>query len=87
MTAHEKFFEHNGKRISYREAEVLLCCANNLTVKQTASVLCRSHKTIQRHHENLHTRFDLRGYNSLVCFASKLLPELEKWVTLPIKMG
>jgi DNA-binding CsgD family transcriptional regulator len=80
MTPQERYFEYNGQRISYREGEVLLSCAQGLTVEQTAEKLSVSNSTIKRHRENLRLRFSLQGYNALVCFASKLQPELEKWV-------
>ncbi|MFN4147403.1 MAG: helix-turn-helix transcriptional regulator [Runella sp.] len=80
MTAYDKFFEYEGQRISYREAEVLLAYANGCTVEQTAQKLKRSPKTIKRHRENLRLRFGLEGYHSLVCLALKIKPQLEKWV-------
>lgn len=76
----ERYFHYNGQRISYREAEVLLACAQGLTIEQTAEKLYISPSTIKRHRENLRLRFSLQGYSALVCFASKLGTELEKWV-------
>jgi DNA-binding CsgD family transcriptional regulator len=61
MTARNKFFEHNAQHISYREAQVLLCRARGLTIAQAADFLSISPKTIQRHHDNIHCRFDLQG--------------------------
>ncbi len=78
MTAQDKFFEHDGKRITYREAEVLLCCAKGMTSLQTADRLGVCVGTINRHHENIRTRFSLKGYHTLTCFATTLQPELEK---------
>lgn len=76
----ERFFHYNGQRISFREGEVLLACAKGWTIEDTAEKLNLSNSTIKRHRENLRLRFSLQGYNALVCFASKLQPELEKWV-------
>ena len=78
MTAHDKFFEHDGKRITYREAQVLRCCAKGMTAQQTADLLCVCTGTINRHHENIRARFELKGYHALTHFAIGLLPELEK---------
>lgn len=86
MTARDKVFEHDGKRISYREAEMLMCCARGLTVNETADFLCLSKATIKRHREHVREHFDLKGYHTLDCFAMKLLPELEKWATWPIDL-
>ena len=80
MTPNERFFEYNSQRISYREGQVLLACALGWTIEQTAEKLSVSNSTIKRHRENIRLRFSLQGYNALVCFASKLQPELEKWV-------
>lgn len=87
MTARDKFFEHDGQRISYREAEVLLCCARGMTIKETADTLFINFKTVKRHRNNIHTRFNLPRYHAVTCFATQLLPELEKWVLWPIKMS
>lgn len=76
----ERYFHYNGQRISYREGEVLLACAKGWTIEQTAEKLFISPNTIKRHRENLRLRFSLQGYSALVCFASKLEPDLEKWV-------
>ena len=80
MTARDKVFEHDGNTITCCEAKVLICCAKGMSVKETAALLCRSHKTIKRHRENIHARFGLQRYHTLTSFAIKLLPELEKWV-------
>ena len=81
MTARNKFFEHEGKQITYREAQVLMCCAQGKTIKETANFLCLGKATIKRHREHVRAHFDLKGYHTLECFAMKLLPELEKWAT------
>ena len=80
MTARNKVFEHDGQTITYCEAQILLCCAKGMSIKESAALLCRSHKTIKRHRENIHDRFGIQRYHTLTCFALKLLPELEKWV-------
>lgn len=87
MTPHERYFEYNGQRISYREGEVLLAYALGWKIADTANALCVSKKTIERHRENIRLRFGLQEYHDLRCFSTKLQPELEKWVNLPIKMG
>lgn len=76
----KRTFEHNGHILTYREVEVLLCCAKGMTIKETATTLFISPKTVQRHHENLNLRFGLHGYHALTCFSTGLLSELEKWV-------
>lgn len=83
----ERYFHYNGQRISYREGEVLLACAKGWTIADTAETLHISKKTIERHRENIRLRFGLQEYHDLRCFATKLQPELEKWVKLPTKMG
>ncbi|WP_041340836.1 response regulator transcription factor [Runella slithyformis] len=80
MTPHDKFFEYDGQRISYREGEVLLACAQGLTIEQTAKKLFISQHTVKTHREKLRLRFSLQGYTKLVWFATKLQPELEKWI-------
>ena len=80
MTVRDKVFEHDGQAISYCEAKVLIYCAKGMSIKETAALLCRSHKTIKRHRENIHARFGPQRYHTLTSFAVKLLPELEKWV-------
>jgi DNA-binding CsgD family transcriptional regulator len=87
MTARDKFFEHDGQRISYREAEVLLCCARGMTIQQTADLLYIGYSTAKTHREHLRTRFGLEGHHTLACLAAKILPELEKSVTLPTEIG
>ena len=83
MTAQDKFFEHDGKRISYREAEVLLCCAKGMSIEQTANLLNISPATVKSHREHLRERFGTHGRNALCIMAVKLQPELEKSVNLP----
>lgn len=87
MKSREKVFKHDGKQITYREAEVLLCCANGLTITQTSEVLFISYTTVKTHRENIRSRFMLNGYNALMCFAIKLRPELEKSVDILSKIG
>lgn len=86
MTVRDKFFEYNGQRISYREGEVLLAYARGITIEQTAEDLNLSESTVKRHRENLRLRFSLQGYHKLRCFATKLQPELEKWIEKPTKL-
>ncbi len=86
MKSHPVVFEHEGQIISYREAQVLLCCTRGLTAQQTADLLFICAGTVNRHRENLRHRFGLKGHHTLACLANKLLPELEKCVELPIKM-
>lgn len=80
-------FEHDGHPISYREAQVLLCYAKGMTACQTADLLCVSYSTVKTHREHIRLRFDLHGHNELMCFAIKWMPELEKSVELPTKIG
>lgn len=87
MVIHAKFFEHEGQRISYREAQVLLAFSYGWTIAETAVQFHLSPKTIQRHRENLRHRFSLHAYHDLRCFATKWQPNFEEWVTMPIKMG
>ena len=77
-------YECDGKRISLREAEVLLCCARGLTSRETADKLFISPRTVGRHRENLRGRLDLIGPNKLSNWAVRMQPQLEKWVDLPI---
>ncbi|WP_298349221.1 LuxR C-terminal-related transcriptional regulator [Runella sp.] len=83
MTPHDKFFEYDGQRISYREGQILLAYARGITIEQTAKDLFLSESTIKRHRENLRRRFSLQGYHKLRCFATELQPELEKWIEKP----
>lgn len=87
MKSQNVFFEYNGQRISYREAQVLLCCAKGMTKAQTADLLCVSYSTVKAHHEHLRTRFKLKGYHAFDCFANKLFVEFEKSVELPTEIG
>lgn len=83
MTPHDKFFEYDGQRISYREGQILLAYARGITIEQTAKDLFLSESTIKRHRENLRRRFSLQGYHKLRCFTTELQPELEKWIEKP----
>ena len=74
-------FKCEGKIITLREAEVMLCCAKSMTIKETAEFLGISCGTIRKHHDNLRSKFDLKGYHTLTCFAAKHQAELEKYVT------
>lgn len=69
-------FEWEGKQITLREAEVLLCCAHGFTSKETADKLFVSFKTIERHRENLRERFRLSGSHKLMNWAVKMQPQL-----------
>jgi DNA-binding CsgD family transcriptional regulator len=80
MTPRDKFLEYDGQRISYREGQILLACAQGLTVQETAEKLVISQHTVKTHREKLCARFSLQGYTKLMWFATKLQPELEKWV-------
>lgn len=77
-------FDWEGKHITLREAEVLLCGARGLTNPQTANQLFISVKTVERHRENLRNRFELQGKHALSCWAVRIQPKLEKWVDTPI---
>ncbi len=87
MTEHNKIFEHDGQKFTYREAQILLCCAQDMTARESADCLFVSYNTVKTHREHIRDRFDLHDHNALYRFALKLLPELEKSVTLPIKIG
>ena len=78
---------HDGFRISYREAEVILCCARGYTNQQTADALFLSYHTVKAHKDHLKNRFCLKGHNALTIFSMKLLPKIEEWVKLPTKIG
>ena len=80
-------FEWEGQVVTYREAQILLCCARGMTTQQTADLLCVTYSTAKTHREHLRARYGLEGHHTLACLASKLLPELEKSVTLPTKIG
>ncbi len=77
-------FDWEGKHITRREAEVLLCGARGLTNSQTAEKLFISINTVERHRENVRDRFDLHGPHALAYWAVKMQPQLEKWVDAPI---
>ena len=77
-------FDCDGKRITLREAEVLLCCAHDLTSRETADKLFISPRSVERHRENLRDRFGLIGPHKLSNWAVRMQPQLEKWVNLPI---
>jgi DNA-binding CsgD family transcriptional regulator len=87
MTDYNIIFEHNGHTFTYREAQIILCCARGLTAQQAADLLCVSYNTVKTHKDHIRTRFGLKGSHALDQLAIKLLPELEKSVTLPIKIG
>ncbi len=87
MTDCNKIFEHDGKKITYREAQIIVCCARGLTAHQAADLLCISYHTVKTHREHIRERFGLHGHHALDQLAIKLLPELEKSVTLSIKIG
>jgi DNA-binding CsgD family transcriptional regulator len=87
MMTTNKVFEYNGQAFTYREAQILLCCARGLTAKQTANLLCISYNTVKTHRDHLRSRFDLHGHHALDLLAMQLLPELEKSVILPTKIG
>lgn len=87
MTLRDKFFEHDGKRITYREAEVILAYAKGYTIQETADVLFISYSTVKTHRENIRARFTLQGYNTFMYFAIQLQTELEKSVDIPMKIS
>ncbi len=84
MGRKREVFECDGKRITPREAEVLLCCARGLTSRETADRLFISCRTVERHRENLRERLGLIGPHMLTNWAVRMQPQLEKWVKLPI---
>lgn len=71
---------HKGQRISVREAEILLACADGLTISQAAGQLFLSVNTVKRHHTNIRNKFGLRGPHALRGFALALRPELVQWI-------
>lgn len=72
-------FPINNQYLTAREAQVLWLCAEGLVTTTIAERLFISPKTINRHRENIRTRFGLTGYHALHQFALKIKPELEKW--------
>jgi DNA-binding CsgD family transcriptional regulator len=73
-------FFHNTQRISVREAEILLACADGLTIMQTAASLYISVNTVKRHHTNIRNKFELRGPHALHVLALALRPDLKNWL-------
>jgi len=78
MAKQVEAFDWEGKHITRREAEVLLCGACGLTNPQTADKLFISVKTVERHRENLRDRFGLHGTHTLSCWVVRMQPQLEK---------
>ena len=78
MKSQNVFFEYRGKRISHREAQVLHCCANSMTVCQAANALFVAMGTIRKHHDNIRNRYDLKGYHALNEFARDFCEEQDK---------
>lgn len=70
----------NGHYLTAREAEILWLCLQGLTSPAIAEKLSVSPKTVERHKENIRTRFGLYGYHALMQFAQEYREELEKWV-------
>lgn len=66
--------------LTAREAEVVWYCAKGSTSAQIADKLGRSVKTVERHKENIRTRFGLTGHHSLHQFAYRWQATLNKWV-------
>jgi DNA-binding CsgD family transcriptional regulator len=87
MTDYNKTFEHDGQKFTYREAQIIVCCAHGLTARQAADLFCISYHTVKAHRDHIRDRFGLHGHHALDQFAIKLLPELEQSVTLPTKIG
>ena len=79
MKEKSNVFEHNGVSFTLREAEVLLCCAEGMTIQETAERLSIASGTVRKHHNNLSLRFGLHGYHGLTFFAVGMKQELEKY--------
>ncbi len=78
MKSLNQSFEYRGKRMSQREAEVLRCCTNSMTMCQAASALFVAIGTIRKHHDNIRNRYDLKDYHALHDFARDFCDEQEK---------
>jgi DNA-binding CsgD family transcriptional regulator len=73
-------FIYCKKPISLREAEVLLLCAEGLTMQQTAEKLCITVNTVKSHHRNLSEKFELSGYHAFHTMALLLKDNLTNWL-------
>jgi len=77
----------DGEHLTARESEVVWYCAQGYTCAQIAEKLRRSPKTVERHKENVRTRFGLKGHHSLYQFAYKQQEILRKWIVSPTSLG
>ena len=58
-----------GERLTLRERQVLKLTAEGKSSKETAELLCISHRTVERHRANLLVKLNLRRTAELVRYA------------------
>lgn len=73
------------KPLSFRRAQVLLCCAYGYTMQETATKLNMSYKTVDNNCTFMRKLFKLKGSRALFLFGLSIQADLEKWIGTGLK--